>query len=272
MGQEVSEFHIAEGDRDWQGDTKEYSFDTVLSSGKLDQWKDKITYHKVKIPPGILGCDVQRFQRDVMKKQMHDYRDYLPDDVLLEGDLDEIISRKALKTLKHCKPEGGVWNLRINMTSFHYSLAYMLAQFKVATTASFFREQKQTDQNGHEANETASFLRHRLRGSTVFWRPLELSVKGRLTGWHLGMMFNGSMGLARKLQTTPEHEPESIRRKNTTALVDWIERELYADPVKHDNSKKIHFVKLQKKDLPNALIKHPEQFPTILRNVSLQFE
>eukprot|EP00438_Fugacium_kawagutii_P018054 Skav215135 [mRNA] locus=scaffold1164:114969:115373:- [translate_table: standard] len=46
MGQEVSEFHIAEGDRDWQGDTKEYSFDTVLSSGKLDQWKDKITYHK----------------------------------------------------------------------------------------------------------------------------------------------------------------------------------------------------------------------------------
>eukprot|EP00438_Fugacium_kawagutii_P018053 Skav215134 [mRNA] locus=scaffold1164:113612:114244:- [translate_table: standard] len=210
---------------------------------------------------------------------MHDYRDYLPDDVLLEGDLDEIISRKALKTLKHCKPEGGVWNLHVNMTSFHYSLAYMLAQFKMATTASFLHEKKQNDQNGHEANATASFLGHRLRGSTVFWQPLELSVKGRLTGWHLGMMFNGSMGLARKLQTTPEHEtpeqePESIRRKNITDLVDWIERVLYADPVKHDNSKgrKIHFVKLEKKDLPKAVMEHPEQFPTILRNVSLQFE
>lgn len=200
-----------------------------------------------------------------MKKQLHDYRDYRPDDVLLEGDLDEIISRKALKTLKHCKPEGGAWNLRINMTSFHYSLAYMLAQFKVATTAVFFREEA--------VDQRVSFLQsHQLRSSAVFWRPLELSVKDQMTGWHLGLMFNGSMGLVRKWQTTPEHEPEWIRRKDPADLADWIERVLYADPVNHDNSKTIHFVKLEKKDLPKAVIEHPEQFPTILRNVSLQFE
>eukprot|EP00438_Fugacium_kawagutii_P017843 Skav201732 [mRNA] locus=scaffold311:718464:720855:- [translate_table: standard] len=267
MGDEVSEFHIAEGDRDWQGDAKDYSFDTVLSSGKLDQWKDKITYHKVKIPSGVLGCDVQRHQRNVVKKQMNNYRDYRPDDVLLEGDLDEIVSRKALKTLKHCKPEGGAWNLRINMTSFHYSLAYMLAQFKVATTAAFFREEKQ-----EAPDQSVSFLRlQQLRSSAVFWKPFELSIKDQLAGWHLGLMFNGSMGLARKWQTTPEYEPGWMRRMAPADLADWIERVMYADPVKNDRSKTIHFVKLQKKDLPQAVIEHPEQFPTILKNVSLQF-
>eukprot|EP00438_Fugacium_kawagutii_P021248 Skav207769 [mRNA] locus=scaffold2087:154155:154964:- [translate_table: standard] len=269
MGEEVSEFHIAEGDRDWQGNAKDYTFDTVLSSGQLDQWKDKITYHKVKIPPGVRGCNVQRRQRDVMKKQMHDYRDYRPNDVLLEGDLDEIISRKALKTLKHCKPEGGVWNLHINMTSFHYSLAYMLAQFKMATIASFFHEKKQ------EQRPRMSFLSLRskeVRNSAVFQQPLELSLKDQLTGWHLGMTFNGSMGLAHKLQTTPEKEPEWIRRKDPAELASWIQKVVSSDPVKHDQSKKIHFVKLEKKDLPAAVIEHPEQFPTILRNVSLHFK
>ena len=48
MGEEVSEFHIVEGDRDFTGEAKQYEFDTV-SSGKLDPWRDKITYHKVQI-------------------------------------------------------------------------------------------------------------------------------------------------------------------------------------------------------------------------------
>ena len=69
MGEEVSEFHIVEGDRDFTGTKKPYEFDTVLSGGKLDRWKDKITYHKAKIPEGVKGYALQEVQRlEVMNK------------------------------------------------------------------------------------------------------------------------------------------------------------------------------------------------------------
>lgn len=61
MGDEVAEFHIVEGDRDFTGSPKEYEFDLVR--GKLDAWKHKITYHKAKIPAGVKDYDLQNAQR-----------------------------------------------------------------------------------------------------------------------------------------------------------------------------------------------------------------
>ena len=67
MGEEVSEFHIVEGDRDFTGTTKPYTFDELLNSGRLGAWQDKITYHRAKIPKGVKGYklqDAQRRERD----------------------------------------------------------------------------------------------------------------------------------------------------------------------------------------------------------------
>ena len=63
MGEEVSEFHIVEGDHDFKGGSKPYSFDKLLNSGKLDLWKHKITYHKAKIPMGVTTYNLQHTQR-----------------------------------------------------------------------------------------------------------------------------------------------------------------------------------------------------------------
>ena len=51
MGDEVSEFHVFEGDHDFVGAKKipPYTFEILLNSGKLDAWKDKIIYHKLQL-------------------------------------------------------------------------------------------------------------------------------------------------------------------------------------------------------------------------------
>ena len=59
MGEEVSEFHIVEGDRDFVGAMKPYCFDAILNSGQMDRWKNKIAYHQVKIPEGVRGYALQ---------------------------------------------------------------------------------------------------------------------------------------------------------------------------------------------------------------------
>lgn len=63
MGGEVSEFHIVEGDKDFTGASKAYEFPAILQSGKLDQWKAKITYHKAQIPEGVKAYELQEAQR-----------------------------------------------------------------------------------------------------------------------------------------------------------------------------------------------------------------
>ena len=55
MGAEVSEFHIAEGDRDFTKAIRPYGFPALLDSGQLDPSKNPITYHQVKIPEGVGG-------------------------------------------------------------------------------------------------------------------------------------------------------------------------------------------------------------------------
>ena len=74
MGEEVSEFHIVKGDRDFFGRQKPYEFEAILNSGQLDAWKDKITCHKAEIPMAVRGHNIQEAQRQAMRSQTH--RDY----------------------------------------------------------------------------------------------------------------------------------------------------------------------------------------------------
>ena len=95
MGEEVSEIHIVEGDRDFTGGMKPYNFDALLNSGQLDPWKNKITYHQVKLPEGVKGYALQRFQRRELRSQMNWLKDYDQSDMLLESDFqrNQLISR-----------------------------------------------------------------------------------------------------------------------------------------------------------------------------------
>eukprot|EP00435_Cladocopium_sp_Y103_P003406 s6634_g1.t1 len=121
MGEEVSEFHIVEGNRDFTGAKK------PLRSEKY-----------------LTGYGVQEAQRKAMRSQMHSYDSYDQRDIFLEGDLDEIVSHKALKILKNCEPVTGGWNAHIRthirMGDFHYSMPIPVPLMSVSTRATLRRK------------------------------------------------------------------------------------------------------------------------------------
>ena len=71
---------------------------------------------------------------------MNDYKKYDPKDILLEGDLDEIVSQKTLRILKNCEPVTGSWNAVIRMGNFYFSLAWTNGEWSGPTTAGFFSD------------------------------------------------------------------------------------------------------------------------------------
>eukprot|EP00435_Cladocopium_sp_Y103_P016387 s2931_g4.t1 len=256
MGEEVSEFHIVEGDRDFTGEMKPYSFDEVLKSGQLDPWKDKIKYHQVTIPVGVRGYRLQEVQRQALRSQMNSYRDYDQNDMLLEGDLDEIVSHKVLQALKTCKPVGGVWKANVRMTDLAYSVAWLRTPGQLAfpTTIGFVSE--------------GGALAGSLAGDNGFlhWEHELSAVDGSHIAWHFSFMLNGPAALAHKIFIRVEGRPNFAKEFRTEAdLAAFLENNFYADPSRHDPE--LVPSKLGKKDLPQALAQHPEKFPSILRDV-----
>ena len=55
---------------------------------------------------------------------MNSFRGYNKDDILLEGDLDEILSHKLLQALKTCKPMNNIWRAHVRMADLIYSVAW----------------------------------------------------------------------------------------------------------------------------------------------------
>eukprot|EP00435_Cladocopium_sp_Y103_P048388 s963_g14.t1 len=267
MGEEVSEFHIVEGDRDFLGTKKPYEFEAVLNNGQFDAWKDKITYYKVKIPMGKRGYSLQEFQRQQMRSQMKDYH---PKDILLEGDLDEIVSDKTLKILKNCEPVAGSWNTRIRMGNFYFSLAWITGDWTGPTTAGFFSDGPsptavptllESDANAsHYPNMPT------LKSQDIWQRPNMLTRRdGRFPGWHVSWTLNGSAGLAHKFFIHWEGMPDWAKFPDEASLTKFLDSGFYENANSYEHG--IHPSRLSKEDMPQAVIRHPEKFPTILRGV-----
>jgi len=255
MGEEVSEFHIVEGDRDFTGEMKPYNFEALLNSGQLDPWRNKITYHQVKIPAGVKGYALQEAQRQALRAQVNSFRGYNKDDILLEGDLDEILSHKLLQALKTCKPMNNIWRAHVRMADLIYSVAWTTGNVSFGTTFGFFNE------GGALAG--AGFVRDE---GFLHWDHELSAVDGSHVAWHFSFMLNGPAALAHKIFIRTESRPDFAKDFRTEDdLATFIASSFYADPSHHDHS--IFPSKLGKKDLPQALVQHPEKFPSILRNV-----
>ena len=274
MGEEVSEFHIVEGDRDFQGAKKPYEFEAILNSGQFDAWKNKITYYKVEIPEGVKGYTLQEKQRQQMRSQMNDYKNYDLKDILLEGDLDEIVSEKKLKILKNCEPVTGSWSAHVHMGNFYFSLAWTDGDWMLPTTVGFFIEVPSTpppprllesDANpSHDAT-----LVHIPKSQSIWSKPNALSRRdGRLHAWHCAWTLNGPAGLAHKIFIRIAGIPWWAKNccSDEATLAKFIGSGFYDKVSSYDPN--IHPSKLSKEDLPPALLRHPEKFPNILRGVN----
>ena len=267
MGSEVSEFHIVEGDKDFTGASKAYEFPAILQSGKLDQWKAKITYHKARIPAGVKAYDLQNSQRLAMQSEMRSATSsYDPSDILLEGDLDEIVSHLVLQALKHCAPVSGVWNAHIQMANLYYSAGWTNGNLQFSTTAAYFSESPLQNTTGGTGTSKASMF----LAQSIWTKPNLLSLKHGLgqSGWHFSWTLNGTQGLARKIFIHVEGFPTWARGfADEAALAKFLDESFYADIQKYD--RRVFPSRLGKETLPRALSEHPEEFPTILRGVVL---
>jgi len=198
--------------------------------------------------------------RQAMRSQMRSYRGYDQSDILLEGDLDEIVSQTALQALKHCEPVTGAWNTHIHMANFIYSVAWTNGDWGLPTTAAFFSEVQDPPT---APTASAAFF----ESGSVWTRPNMLSARdGSVLGWHFGWILNGSAGLAHKIFIHVEGFPDWAKGfRNEAALATFLETSFYANPDHYDPQ--IYPSKLGKTDLPQALVSHPEEFPNILRDV-----
>jgi hypothetical protein len=121
MGPLVDEFHVVEADRTWVGHPKKFVLPELLEKDpELAKWKDKVTVHRLKLPAHKKGWDVQKAMinmwRDIPKGRYG---------VLIEADLDEILSRPVLKALRFCVPEKiGYWDAHVDMNTYKYSMAW----------------------------------------------------------------------------------------------------------------------------------------------------
>ncbi|CAE7883059.1 unnamed protein product, partial [Symbiodinium microadriaticum] len=259
----VDEFHIVEGDRDSQGRKKTYGLESVLRSKSFDPFRAKITSHKAVIPEGVKGYNMQNLQNVIMNKQMQVDKNYDPEDVILYGDLDEIVSQDALRTLKHCRPAGGTWNARVNMTSYWYGLAWNTGHWQHSTPVFFFRQ----------LWEGNLFFRKNLVGPAVLldmsstYNPPNLlrARDQRPIGWHVTWSLDGAAGVAHKnFLSAGGVRPWFSQFHDEDSLRHFLETEFYANPSKYQHH--IQRSRLRKKDVPQVLIEHPELFPNVLRD------
>lgn len=134
----VDEMHVAEGNRDFSGKFKEYTFEETLGELKKElppKWarliEQKVKYHKFEIPDHVRNYEMQTATVDRAlrrigacydaevegwerggkrgKKSIVDPRNAKghPSCLVVEGDLDEIPARPILKAIRYCLPADG---------------------------------------------------------------------------------------------------------------------------------------------------------------------
>eukprot|EP00747_Dinoflagellata_sp_TGD_P166914 gnl/TRDRNA2_/TRDRNA2_190466_c0_seq1.p1 gnl/TRDRNA2_/TRDRNA2_190466_c0~~gnl/TRDRNA2_/TRDRNA2_190466_c0_seq1.p1 ORF type:complete len:411 (-),score=45.77 gnl/TRDRNA2_/TRDRNA2_190466_c0_seq1:135-1367(-) len=269
MGNAVDEIHIVEGDREFTGEPKDTVLDKLLLESKFDPWREKITHHRASIPAGITGYALQNFQRKAMHDEMHAFQQYDPKDVILEGDLDEIVSKRTLKALRHCTPNTGDWNTGIRMGNYYFSMAWTSGDWGSPTAAVFKSELGSgLGQNSTAADKDSTSLLEAATGAGQIWARANLlrMRDNSPSGWHFAWTLDGPAGIAHKIFIHTEGKPDWAQAySDESSLAKFLEASVLPNPGLFQSSLRPSL--LSEDDVPQALVEHPEKFPNILRGV-----
>ena len=198
MGSEVSEFHIVEGDKDFTGASKAYEFPAILQSGKIRPMEGKDYIPQSSDPCRCQGLRFAKSLRDwPCRSEMRSATNYDPSDILLEGDLDEIVSHLVLQALKHCAPVSGVWKRTYSNGKLHTiaQAGPMVISNCQPPRLTLVRVLYKTLLEELEL-PLPVFL-----AQSIWAKPNLLSLKHGMgqSGWHFSWTLNGTQGLARKV-------------------------------------------------------------------------
>ena len=107
-----------------------------------------------------------------------------------------------------------------------------------------------------------------LSGKNIVSRPNWLRARdGSSPGWHFSWILNGAVGLAHKYCVRVEGIPDWAKCDDKAAFVKYLETEILAKLQSHHSGHGLIPSNMAKEDVPQALILHPEKFPSILRDV-----
>jgi len=259
MGAEVDEIHIAEGDRDFSGHSKQYVLPGMLAgSAELGRWRSKITHHPVQVPTHLTGYDIQK-QVIAAKHNIKGYG------VMLEGDLDEIISRPVLRAFRHCEPSGSNLDAKVTMDVFYYSLDWYRGDWALPTIAHDIpSSSSHVALSRDHGDSEREFQKEENRSKYIFDRPDRVVGLGGRAGWHMSWML-GPEGLANKLlrgriEATPDWALPYIHDKD--ALVDFLRHRFLPNPQPYDHG--LQRTHLTINDIPQAMREDPHKYKDLL--------
>ena len=102
----------------------------------------------------------------------------------------------------------------------------------------------------------------------IISRPNRISARDSSSpGWHVAWTLNGAVGLAQKHCNHIEGIPSWANCSDKAAMAKYLENEVLAKLKSHHSEQGLIPSKIAKEDVPQALILHPEKFPSILRDV-----
>jgi len=263
MGPFVDEVHIAEGDRDFSGNKREVVLHKLLASDpELARWRGKIVHHKVDVEETcrfwrIRPCEGYGIQRAVINAKYNFTG--TGTGVLLEGDLDEIVSRTVLKSLKHCIPvKPKRWMAGIQMDTFKYNMGWSAGSWWQGTIAHDIEAFPKEDP--HSLLEAGKQQKYVIQVSNFVH-----VANGSPAGWHLGWMLDGADGIAHKIMTgIIEGKPSWARSRgrNEKELAAWLSKDFLPDPTAYDSGLKESELGLR--DLPECAVEDPYKYKELL--------
>jgi len=224
----------------------------------------------MKIDPSATHYEIQRGALKAMDK-------ILGSGVLIEGDLDEILSRDILRALRSCEPEDGRgWNANVEMGNYYYNLGWtaglwggplLVRNFGPPETqhhGSFLQRSPLTADHGTANGAQQTYFPHKVVPNSIVMKDK------RLAGWHISWTLDGAEGIANKIlnghiEGYPDWAKPYINDADATnpeALVAFLRDDFLMHPDNYDHS--IHRVKLENHDLPKAIVDDRDSFKDLL--------
>jgi len=271
MAPYVDEIHIAEGDRDHLGFAKSIIFPQLLANDpELAQWRGKMVHHPVHVPESLPSGEGHYAIQAAINQAKYNISGA---GVLLEGELDEIVSRTVLKSFKYCEPVTAQgWKGGIQMDAFMYNMGWTNGPWPIpcflrdiGSLAKEKAERLAKEKAGNLAEQKANSILEEDMKYIFKLSDFVTLANGNPAGWHVAWALDGPEGIANKiLHGHVEGIPPwaKAHAASQEELATFIRTVFLHNPAKYDTSVKAS--NLQVKDLPECVVEDPYKYKGLL--------
>lgn len=182
---------------------------------------------------------------------------------MLEGDLDEVISRTVLLSLRHCKPVGPIitdWNGEVKMAAYYYNMGWSGPGPSDTSIVHSY---------GGNSTVLASHVNDTFtagnKSKYIYSRDDSIICLSGQAGWHLSWMLDGAEGIAHKIMRGRVESMPSWAAPHANSeehLANFLHYVFLPNPDMYD--KQVQRTHLSARDLPEVMLEDPEKYKALL--------